>query len=190
MPGVWVSVESSYLWRKSNMSLPEAGLFGSGLALASLWWNRTVWVLRNWGLAAVEGCLLMAVLPRERAEQRRDSLHLTTVEHLDRASISLQTPSRFHWKTETQVFSMNIKPCVPCSLARFIHKTIQIYCKLCFQGFMRSIPQHLSSCLDYPSRIMPTLEPVSQVLRWKFTHHPAECLIIKWKHNKSKITRL
>lgn len=36
----------------------------------------------------MEGWLLMVELPRERAEQRRDSLHLkAAVEHLDRASI-------------------------------------------------------------------------------------------------------
>ncbi|KAA8583779.1 hypothetical protein FQN60_014987 [Etheostoma spectabile] len=46
-----------------------------------------VWALRNWGPAAVEGWLLMVVLPRERAEQRRGSLHLRALEHLDRPSI-------------------------------------------------------------------------------------------------------
>lgn len=102
------------------MSLPEAGLLGSGLALASLWWNRAACGLRNWGLAAVEGWLLVVALPRERAEQRRDSLHLKAVEHLDSASIWavekvwlwLQTAWRFHWKTETQAFSMKVKPLV------------------------------------------------------------------------------
>ena len=70
------------------MSLPEAGLFGLGLALALLWWNWAAWILRKRGPAAVEVWLLMVEPPRERAEQRRDSLHLkAAVEPLDRASI-------------------------------------------------------------------------------------------------------
>lgn len=141
------------------MSLPEAGLFGSGLALASLWWNRAFWILRNWGLAAVVSWLLMVALPRERAEQRGDILHLKAVEHLDKASIGtvekvwplwLQTPSRFHWKKETQVLSMKVKPHMPClgdfaSLAfkRSLHVIPQ-----------RRIPRYLFSSLGNPHKIL------------------------------------
>lgn len=65
------------------MSLPEVGFSGLGLALASLWWNSAVWVLRICDLAVVERWLL----PRKRAEHCRDNLHFKAVGDLDRASI-------------------------------------------------------------------------------------------------------
>lgn len=69
------------------MFLPVEGLFTSGLALASLWWNRAVWLLRICGPAVVERWLLGVVLRKGRAEQRRSQVHLKVVGHLDRASI-------------------------------------------------------------------------------------------------------
>lgn len=98
------------------MSLPELILFGSGLALALLWWNRAVWDLRNWGPAVAEGWL-------PGVEQHRASLQLKAVEHLDRASIvgkvwppRLHTHLRCSWKKETQVFSKQVKACCSAML--------------------------------------------------------------------------
>lgn len=67
--------------------LPVEGLFSSGLALASLWWNRAVWVLKICVPVVVERWLLGVALRKGRAEQRRSKAHLKVVGHLDRTSI-------------------------------------------------------------------------------------------------------
>lgn len=69
------------------MFLPVEGLFSSGLALASLWWNRAVWVLTICGPVVVERWLLGVALRKGRAEQRRSKVHLKVVGHLDRTNI-------------------------------------------------------------------------------------------------------
>lgn len=79
-------------------------LFGSGLALALLWWNWAIWLVRNWGPAATEG------LDRGRAEQRRGSLHRKAAEHLARASMVEKSLFLQHTLTDlTQTCGKNAK---------------------------------------------------------------------------------
>lgn len=140
------------------------GLFGSGLALALLWWNRAVWVLRNWGLAAVEGWLLMVALPSERAEQRRDSLPLKAVEHLDRASITMvvkvspsdyKHPQDFTERKKHKSFLWKFNH-VRRATDRFKDNTVHLYCKPYFIKLILTImPGFIYA---YNRNVLPTLQ--------------------------------
>lgn len=67
--------------------LPEVALCGSGPALASLWWNRAVWVRNTWSLVAAMRWLLTVLRLKEKAERAGwDSVHLDAGRHLDTAA--------------------------------------------------------------------------------------------------------
>lgn len=54
------------------------GSFGTGLAVAVLWWREAVWLLRGVGALAGEGWLFRVAPPRVGAAQFGVSLHLAS----------------------------------------------------------------------------------------------------------------
>lgn len=128
----------------------------------------------------VEGSLPVVTRPRHRAEQRTESVFFKA-EHLDRASIGtvervlwLHTASRLLWKTEAQVFSLNIKTLMPCH--RPFKKTIQSPSTVSstFNGLVfvfidtqskREEKKLSSNCsLKRLQKTTPTVKPVRQVI--------------------------